>query len=119
MADAVSIIIIVLIMLAAFNGLFRIMRSQSRRTILPSTRRNVPEEILAGAVSRRRRSRGRDRSGSATVAGSLGDGSEAIGAGVQEACYNLAAKAYEHKFDEAGEFVPMDKLGFERTATMD
>ena len=85
MADAVSIIIIVLIMLAAFNGIFRIMRSQSRRTILPSTRRNVPEEILAGAGSRRRRSRGRDRSGSSTVAGSLGDGSEAIGAGVQEA----------------------------------
>ena len=85
MADAVSIIIIVLILLATFNGLFRILRSQSRRTILPSTRRNVPDEVLAGAVSRRRRGRGRDRSGSPTVAGSLGDGSEAIGAGVQEA----------------------------------
>ena len=84
-ADAVSIIIIVLILLATFNGLFRIMRSQSRRTILPSTRRNVPEEILAGAGSRRSRSRGRDRSGNPTVAGSLGDGSEAVGPGVQEA----------------------------------
>ena len=85
MADAVSIIIIVLILLATFNGFFRIMRSQSRRTILPSTRRNVPDDVLAGAVSRRGRSRGRDRSGSPTVAGSLGEGSEAMGPGVQEA----------------------------------
>ena len=85
MADAVSIIIIVLILLATFNGFFRIMRSQSRRTILPSTRRNVPDDVLAGAVSRRGRSRGRDRSGSPTVAGSLGEGSEATGPGVQEA----------------------------------
>jgi len=84
-ADAVSIIIIVLILLATFNGFFRIMRSQSRRTILPSTRRNVPDDVLAGAVSRRGRSRGRDRSGSPTVAGSLGEGSEAMGPGVQEA----------------------------------
>ena len=85
MADAVSLIIIVLILLATFNGLFRIMRSQSRRTILPSTRRNVPDEILSGAISRRRGARGRDRSGSPTVAGSLGEGSEAMGPGVQEA----------------------------------
>ena len=85
MADAVSIIIIVLILLATFNGFFRIMRSQSRRTILPPTRRNVPDDVLAGAVSRRGRSRGRDRSGSPTVAGSLGEGSEAMGPGVQEA----------------------------------
>ena len=84
-ADAVSIIIILLVVMATFNGLYRIMRSQSRRTILPPTRRNVPEDVLAGAVSRRRGRRGRDRSGSPTVAGSLGDGSEAIGAGVQEA----------------------------------
>ena len=84
MADAVSIIIIVLILLATFNGLFRIMRSQSRRTILPSTRRNVPDEILAGAVSRRSRARGRDRSGSQPVAGSLGEGSEAMGPGFPE-----------------------------------
>ena len=85
MADAVSIIIIVLILLATFNGFFRIMRSQSRRTILPSTRRNVPDDVLAGAVSRRGRSRGRDRAGSPTVVGSLGAGSEATGPGVQEA----------------------------------
>jgi uncharacterized protein YfaP (DUF2135 family) len=84
-ADAVSIIIIVLILLASFNGLFRIMRSQSRRTILPSTRRNVPDAILAGVVSRRRGGRGRDRSGSPTIAGSLGEGSQAMGQGVQEA----------------------------------
>lgn len=85
MADAVSLIIIVIILLATFNGLFRIMRSQSRRTILPSTRRNVPDEILSGAVSRRRGGRGRDRSGSPTIAGSLGEGSQAMGQGVQEA----------------------------------
>jgi uncharacterized protein YfaP (DUF2135 family) len=84
-ADAVSLIIIVIILLATFNGLFRIMRSQSRRTILPSTRRNVPDEILSGAVSRRRGGRGRDRSGSPTIAGSLGEGSQAMGQGVQEA----------------------------------
>ncbi len=103
MADAVSIIIIVLILLATFNGLFRIMRSQSRRTILPSTRRNVPEEILAGSVSRRSRARGRDRSGSPTVAGSLGEGSEAIGSGVQEAEISTkGATALEKRLDREG-----------------
>lgn len=103
MADAVSIIIIVLILLATFNGLFRIMRSQSRRTILPSTRRNVPDEILAGAVSRRSRARGRDRSGSPTVAGSLGEGSEAIGSGVQEAEISTkGATALEKRLDREG-----------------
>ncbi len=103
MADAVSIIIIVLILLATFNGLFRIMRSQSRRTILPSTRRNVPDEILAGAVSRRSRTRGRDRSGSPTVAGSLGEGSEAIGSGVQEAEISTkGATALEKRLDREG-----------------
>ena len=102
-ADAVSIIIIVLILMATFNGLFRIMRSQSRRTILPSTRRNVPDEVLAGSVSRRRRARGRDRSGSATVAGSLGDGSEAIGAGVQEAEISTkGASALEKRLEREG-----------------
>ena len=102
-ADAVSIIIIVVILLATFSGLFRIMRSQSRRTILPSTRRNVPDEILAGAVSRRSRSRGRDRSGSPTVAGSLGEGSEAIGSGVQEAEISTkGATALEKRLDREG-----------------
>ena len=102
-ADAVSIIVIVLILLATFNGLFRIMRSQSRRTILPSTRRNVPDEILAGAVSRRRRGRGRDRSDSPTVAGSLGEGSEAIGPGVQEAEISTkGASALEKRLEREG-----------------
>ena len=102
-ADAVSIIIIVLILLATFNGLFRIMRSQSRRTILPSTRRNVPDEILAGAVSRRSRARGRDRSGSPTVAGSLGEGSEAMGPGVQEAEISTkGATALEKRLEREG-----------------
>jgi len=102
-ADAVSLIIIVLILLATFNGLFRIIRSQSRRTILPSTRRNVPEDILAGATSRRRGRRGRDRSGSPTVAGSLGEGSEAIGPGVQEAEISTkGASALEKRLDREG-----------------
>ena len=102
-ADAVSIIIIVLIVLVTFNGLFRIIRSQSRRTILPSTRRNVPDEILAGAGSRRSRARGRDRSGSATVAGSLGEGSEAIGPGVQEAEISTkGATALEKRLQREG-----------------
>jgi len=102
-ADAVSLIIIVLILLATFNGLFRIMRSQSRRTILPSTRRNVPDSILAGVASRRRGVRGRDRSGSPTVAGSLGEGSEAIGAGVQEAeISSKGASALEKRLEREG-----------------
>ncbi len=102
-ADAVSIIIIVLILLAMFNGVFRIMRSQSRRTILPSTRRNVPDEVLAGAVARRSRGRGRDRSGSPTVAGSLGDGAEAIGPGVQEAEISTkGASALEKRLEREG-----------------
>ena len=59
------------------------MRSQNRRTILPSTRRNVPEEVLAGSTSRRRRE-GRDRSGTQPYQVHW-RGLEAIGAGVQEA----------------------------------
>ncbi|HIG33877.1 MAG TPA: hypothetical protein EYQ11_03225 [Candidatus Poseidoniales archaeon] len=103
MADAVSLIIIVLILLATFNGLFRIMRSQSRRTILPSTRRNVPDEILAGVVSRRRGERGRDRSGSPTIAGSLGEGSETMGPGVQEAEISTrGASAFEKRLEREG-----------------
>ena len=35
-ADAVSIVVILLVLIATFNGLFRIMRSGSRRTILLS-----------------------------------------------------------------------------------
>jgi uncharacterized protein YfaP (DUF2135 family) len=102
-ADAVSIVIIVLILIATFNGLFRVMRSQTRRTILPSTRRNVPDEVLAGASSRRRRGRGRDRSGSPTVAGSLGEGSEAIGPGVQEAEISTkGASALEKRLEREG-----------------
>ncbi len=103
MADAVSLIVIVIILMATFNGLFRIMRSQSRRTILPSTRRNVPEEVLAGAASRRRRGRGRDRSGSPTVSGSLGEGSEAMGPGVQEAeISDKGASALEKRLEREG-----------------
>ena len=103
MADAVSIIIILLILLVAFNGLYRIMRSQSRRTILPSTRRNVPDDLLTGSASRRRSRRGRDRSGSPTVAGTLGEGSEAIGPGVQEAEISTkGASALEKRLDREG-----------------
>ncbi len=103
MADAVSLIIIVLILLATFNGLFRIMRSQSRRTILPSTRRNVPDSILAGVAARRRGGRGRDRSGSPTIAGSLGEGSESMGPGVQEAeISSKGASALEKRLEREG-----------------
>ena len=103
MADAVSLIIIVLILLATFNGLFRIMRSQSRRTILPSTRRNVPDSILVGVASRRRGGRGRDRSGSPTIAGSLGEGAEAMGPGVQEAeISSKGASALEKRLEREG-----------------
>ena len=103
MADAVSLVVIGLILMATFNGLFRILRSQNRRTILPSTRRNVPEEVLAGSTSRRRRGRGRDRSGTPTVSGSLGEGSEAIGAGVQEAeISEKGATALEKRLEREG-----------------
>ena len=103
MADAVSLVVIGLILMATFNGLFRILRSQNRRTILPSTRRNVPEEVLAGSTSRRRRGRGRDRSGTPTVSGSLGEGSEAIGVGVQEAeISEKGASALEKRLEREG-----------------
>ena len=103
MADAVSLVVIGLILIAMFNGLFRILRSQNRRTILPSTRRNVPEEVLAGSATRRRRGRGRDRSGTPTVSGSLGEGSEAIGAGVQEAeISEKGATALEKRLEREG-----------------
>ncbi len=84
-ADAVSIVVILLILVATFNGLFRILRSGSRRTILPSTRRNLPDQFAEAARMRGSRTRGRDRSGSPTVSGSLGEGSQAMGPGVQEA----------------------------------
>ena len=102
-ADAVSLVILVLILMATFNGLFRILRSQTRRTILPSTRRNVPDEVLAGSSARRMRGRGRDRSGSPTVSGSLGEGSEAMGAGVQEAeISDKGASALEKRLEREG-----------------
>tara|TARA_B100000686_G_scaffold318772_1_gene368879 strand:- start:4924 stop:6354 length:1431 start_codon:yes stop_codon:yes gene_type:complete len=102
-ADAVSLVILVLILMATFNGLFRILRSQTRRTILPSTRRNVPDEVLAGSSARRIRGRGRDRSGSPTVSGSLGEGSEAMGAGVQEAeISDKGASALEKRLEREG-----------------
>ncbi len=102
-ADAVSLVILVLILMATFNGLFRILRSQTRRTILPSTRRNVPDEVLAGSSARRIRGRGRDRSGSPTVSGSLGEGAEAMGAGVQEAeISDKGASALEKRLEREG-----------------
>ena len=84
-ADAVSIVVILLVLIATFNGLFRIMRSGSRRTILPPTRRNLPDQFSDVANMRGSGTRGRDRSGSPTVSGSLGEGSEPMGPGVQEA----------------------------------
>tara|TARA_Y100000588_G_scaffold181801_3_gene195588 strand:- start:11129 stop:12547 length:1419 start_codon:yes stop_codon:yes gene_type:complete len=84
-ADAVSIVVILLVLVATFSGLLRILRSGSRRTILPSTRRNLPDQFSEASMMRGKRTRGRDRSGTPTVSGSLGEGSEAMGPGVQEA----------------------------------
>jgi len=86
-ADVVSLVIVALVVIATGNGIYRIILSGRRRTILPSTRRNMPDHISEGAVARRRRSSGsrRDRSLVGTTAETLGSGSEAIGAGVQEA----------------------------------
>ena len=83
--DPVSIGIIVIVLAATLHGIYRIARSGKRRTILPSTRTNLPEHISEGARARRTRARGsrRDRSLVSTTAESLGEGS-AIGAGVQE-----------------------------------
>ena len=103
MADAVSIVLIVLIVIATFNGLYRLMRSGTRRTILPSTRRNVPEDFIEGTVRRGSGNRGRDRSGSATIGDSLGSGSSAIGSGVQEAEISTKeVSALEKRLDREG-----------------
>tara|TARA_B100000959_G_scaffold260836_1_gene297752 strand:- start:8459 stop:9640 length:1182 start_codon:yes stop_codon:yes gene_type:complete len=87
-ADVVSIGIIVIVVIAMLSGAYRIIMSGKRRTILPSTRRNVDDDMLAGGRVGRQTRRGearRDRSAVATATDSLGHGSEAIGAGVQEA----------------------------------
>jgi len=102
-ADAVSLVVVVLFLLGAFGGLFRIIRSGSRRTILPSTRRNLPETFSEAALNRVRKSRGRDRSGSPTLTSHLGQGSEAMGPGVQEAeITEKEASALEKRLDREG-----------------
>ena len=86
MADAVSLVLIAIIIVATASGAYRIIVSGKRRTILPSTRRNLPEHISDAAIARMgRRGRGRDRSLVQTASSSLGTGSDVIGAGVQEA----------------------------------
>ncbi|MAS80236.1 MAG: hypothetical protein CMA28_01245 [Euryarchaeota archaeon] len=103
MADAVSIIVILIVLFAILSGLFRILRSGSRRTILPSTRRNLPDQISGIGIMGSRRGRGRDRSGTPTVSGSMGTGSRAIGPGVQEAEISTKeASALEKRLDREG-----------------
>ncbi|MED5398411.1 MAG: hypothetical protein VYD41_03670 [Candidatus Thermoplasmatota archaeon] len=83
--DLLSIVIIVIVLAATLHGIYRIARSGKRRTILPSTRTNLPEHISEGARARRRRSGSRrDRSLVPTTTEALGEGSS-IGEGVQEA----------------------------------
>ena len=102
-ADAVSIIVILIVLFAILSGLFRILRSGSRRTILPSTRRNLPDQISGIGIMGSRRGRGRDRSGTPTVSGSMGTGSRAIGPGVQEAEISTKeASALEKRLDREG-----------------
>ena len=102
-ADAVSIIVILIVLFAILSGLFRILRSGSRRTILPSTRRNLPDQISGIGIIGSRRGRGRDRSGTPTVSGSMGTGSRAIGPGVQEAEISTKeASALEKRLDREG-----------------
>jgi len=83
--DPVSIVIIVIVLAATLHGIYRIARSGKRRTILPSTRTNLPEHISEGARARRSRRSGsrRDRSLIPTTSETLGGGS-VIGVGVQE-----------------------------------
>ena len=86
MADAVSLVLIAIVVMATASGAYRIVQSGKRRTILPSTRRNLPEHISDAAIARMgRRGRGRDRSLVQTASDSLGAGADVIGAGVQEA----------------------------------
>ena len=79
MADAVSLVLIAIIIVATASGAYRIIVSGKRRTILPSTRRNLPEHISDAAIARMgRRGRGRDRSLVQTASSSLGPGSAGI-----------------------------------------
>jgi uncharacterized protein YfaP (DUF2135 family) len=103
-ADAVSLLVIAIILLATASGAYRIMLSSRRRTILPSTRRNLPEHISDAAIARMgRRGRGRDRSLVSTASESLGDGSDIMGAGVQEAEISTKeVSALEKRLDREG-----------------
>jgi len=99
--DLPSLLVIGVAILPIFIGLYRIARSGKRRTILPSTRGNLPDHISDRAVARRRSNR-RDRSLTTITADSLGDGS-VIGAGVQEA--EISAKelsALEKRLEREG-----------------
>ena len=103
--DLVSLVIIVIVLLATFSGMFRLVRSGTRRVILPSTRSNLPEHISESARARRRRSGGsrRDRSLVPTVAEALGEDSGGLGAGVQEAEISTKeASALEKRLDREG-----------------
>ena len=99
--DLPSLLVIGVAILPIFIGLYRIARSGKRRTILPSTRGNLPDHISDRAVARRRSDR-RDRSLTTITADSLGDGS-VVGAGVQEA--EISAKelsALEKRLEREG-----------------
>ena len=77
---------VILVFVITLTGLYRLIQSDNRRVILPSTRRNLPEHVSEGAIARSRRSGGsrRDRSETGTVAESLGQGGDVIGAGIEE-----------------------------------
>ena len=99
--DLPSLLVIGFAIIPIFIGLYRIARSGKRRTILPSTRGNLPDHISDRAVARRRSDR-RDRSLTTITTDSLGDGS-VIGAGVQEA--EISAKelsALEKRLEREG-----------------
>jgi len=103
--DIVSLIVVILVFVITLTGLYRLIQSDNRRVILPSTRRNLPEHVSEGAIARSRRSSGsrRDRSDTGTVAESLGQGGDVIGAGVEETeVSENEATALEARLDREG-----------------
>ena len=103
--DILSLIVVILVFVITSTGLYRLIQSDNRRVILPSTRRNLPEHVSEGAIARSRRSGGsrRDRSETGTVAESLGQGGDVIGAGIEETEVSESeATALEARLDREG-----------------
>ena len=103
--DLASLVIVVVVAGLFFQGIYRLIFSSSRRTILPPTEINLDEfESEAVKIRRERRSgRRADRSNVSIPSEGLGKGSGILGKGIHEALVNDAgASAFSERLKREG-----------------